>query len=121
VSMAASIPDQILAVVEQWNDEGREICQKDLESMKIAAVPTLNKYVNELIEDGLLRWEAEQTEHGTRKNLYVSTRSQSEYLKRREVYYLGRIAAALEKMVGDTSGIKGERRERGRYKQQRLK
>lgn len=117
--MAGTVPDTILVIVEQWNEEGREICQKDLEGMNIAAVPTINKYVGQLIDDGLLRWEAEQTEHGTRKNLYVAKKSSSELLERRQVYQLGRIATALEKLAGDSSPR--ERRERGKYKQQRLR
>lgn len=119
--MAASIRDQILLRVEEWNNEGKEICLQELSTMRIAAVPTLNKYINELIDDGLLRWEAEQTDHGTRKNLYVAHQNANDQLMRRLVYELSRVADNMAKLAGEEPRGRGPRRSSGKYRQQRLK
>jgi DNA-binding Lrp family transcriptional regulator len=119
--MAASDKDRILLVIAQWNDEGREICQKDLADMNIVSVPTLNKYITEMIEDGIIRAEHEQTDHGTRKNLYIAEMPPRDAYMKRLLFELGRIADALEGM-SDDPGRTGIRRKPtdGRWRQQRL-
>ena len=124
--MSISTPDLILQIVGEWNEQGREICLKELAEMKIngstiAAIPTLNKYINELIEDGKLTWESEQTAHGTRKNLYVADGSHRDQMVRRLIFEVSRVADALEIMSEGEIKTRGKRNQRTRFKQQRLR
>lgn len=128
LTMAMSTPDLILQIVGEWNEEGREICLKELADMRIngttiAAIPTLNKYINELIEDGKLTYESEQTSHGTRKNLYVTggEHTHREQLVKRLIFEISRVADALEIMSEGEVKTRGKRETKKRYRQQRLR
>lgn len=128
LTMAMSTPDLILQIVGEWNEKGMAICQKELAEMKIngttiAAIPTLNKYINELIEDGRLTYESEQTPHGTRKNLYVNKGApvHREQLFKRLIFEISRVADALEIMSEGEIKTRGKRETKSRFRQQRLR
>jgi len=124
--MSISTPDLILQIVGEWNEKGMAICQKELAEMRIngstiAAIPTLNKYINELIEDGKLTWESEQTAHGTRKNLYVADGSHREQMVKRLIFEISRVADALEIMSEGEVKTRGKRVQKTRFRQQKLR
>ena len=104
-----AVSEQIHKIVKQHNDEGKEICFTDLvDDYDIAAPPTVQKRVIELIEDGKLVPVHVQTNHGTKKLLYatgsLSLRNDviAHYQEERKIHQLKRIADILESF--DLSG-----------------
>jgi len=119
--MAASIRDRILFAIEEANSQGRKICAKDIEALNITSVPTINSKIHDLIDDGLIIGVHEQTDHGTRFNLYSVKWKQEDQLRRREINAMERIAAALESMSSGTPVQRGPKRNNSTFKQQRLR
>lgn len=119
--MSLSTREMILLIVREANDKGEPICLKDLDEMNLAATPTMCKYVNELIQDGLLKEEYEQTSHGTRKNLYANEeQDHDKQLLLRLIYEISRVGAALETMAGGEARPRIRRNGNGKYIQRKL-
>ena len=61
----------ILDAVRVANEEGRDITFTDLMRMRFAARGTVQSHINELLKDGRLLGEVVQTEHGTKRLLFL--------------------------------------------------
>jgi hypothetical protein len=124
--MPASIPDQIMVIVKDYNDRSIPICLKDLMGLVDASGPTVHKHVNRLIEDGALVQTYNQTKHGTRQDLYVVDHGKDEKLVLmtqvigKLVYQTSRIADALEEQNGREGRKGGRRHYNNSYRQTRL-
>lgn len=97
---------EILKIVKACNAEGREICQKDIFGMNLAAPPTIAKRINDMLEDGDLLGTYVQTPHGTKRLLFVPEHYSTadtivmHHLLGITNYQLRRIADALEEANG---------------------
>lgn len=95
---------RILEIVREWNEGNREICFTDLVSMNIAAPPTIQKRVWELLSAGDLIGLSVQTPHGTKRLLFVPDQyTTAEGLVTHRLmgmmaFNLRRIADSLERM-----------------------
>lgn len=97
---------QILDAVRQRNEENREVCLTDLVAMSIAAPPTIQKRVTDLLTTGDLIGLSVQTPHGTKRLLFVPEQYTSaegivmQRLLGLMVYQMRRIADSLERSEG---------------------
>lgn len=97
---------RILDTVRKYNEDSREICFTDLTTMRIAAPPTIQKRVRELLDMGELIGLSVQTPHGTKRLLFVPERyTDAEGIMQQRlmgmmVYQLRRIADSMERREG---------------------
>ena len=97
-----SVSQAIIDAVREWNNLDKEICFTDIARMDIAAPPTIQKKIQELITSGELYDVPSQTPHGMKKLLFVPEKYASAegiILIRQNgmmIYQLKRIADAME-------------------------
>lgn len=105
------ISQKIVEIVKEWNRSDREICFTDLKEMGIAAPPTIQKKIVEMLGTEDLIGHYVQTPHGTKRILFVpeafATSAESTVIIRQNgmlIYELRRIADCLEMATTDRSG-----------------
>jgi hypothetical protein len=124
--MPASVPDQIMVIVKDYNDRSIPICLKDLMELVDASGPTVHKHVNRLIEDRELEQVYVQTRHGTRQDLHVVDHTKDQKLDSisqmlgKLTYQVSRVADALEKQNGKQGSKGGRRHHDNQFRQTRL-
>jgi len=97
-----SVSEAIVRAVREWNNEDKEICFTDIVRMNLAAPPTIQKKIQELLVSGDLLDIPTQTPHGTKKLLFVPekyTSAEGTLIIRQNgmmIYQLKRIADSLE-------------------------
>ncbi len=97
-----AVSQKIMDVVRDANDSNTEICYKDFLQMKIAAPPTIQKKIRELLDTGELIGLEVQTPHGMKRLLFVPERftsAEGTVIIRQNgmlIYHLKRIADSLE-------------------------
>lgn len=97
-----AVSQRIVDVVRDANDSNTEICYKDFLHMKIAAPPTIQKKIRELLDTGELIGQEVQTPHGMKRLLFVPekfTSAEGTVIIRQKwmmIYQLKRIADSLE-------------------------
>lgn len=62
---------RILEEVRKCNARGQEVCQSDIFALNLAAPPTIQKRITEMLTDGDLKGLYVQTPHGTKRLLFV--------------------------------------------------
>lgn len=93
---------RIVELVRDANERSAEICYKDLITKGLAAPPTVQKKIRELLDSGELIGTEVQTPHGIKRLLFVPERFTSAHgtvLIRQNgmmIYQLKRIADSLE-------------------------
>lgn len=118
------LTDRIREIVKDCNEKNEEVCQNDLvkiicDKEGIAALPTLQKEVTDMVTSGDLYSVAVPARHGNKFLLFVAVpgMSPSETVMYRlhgmQNYNLSRIADALDRMaVSDSPSIPPYRRKR---------
>lgn len=62
---------RILDEIRKCNARGQEVCQSDIFALNLAAPPTVQKRITEMLNDGDLKGLYVQTPHGTKRLLFV--------------------------------------------------
>jgi len=111
-----SVSEAIVDAVREWNCQDKEICFTDIVRMNIAAPPTIQKKIQELIVSGDLLDVPSQTPHGTKKLLFVPEKyaTAEGLLRIRQtgmmIFQLKRIADNLEMLTVERSSTEMPRR-----------